>query len=140
MNDVGDLQNFADTTPISEAPSDVRHFEFIRYELDKHVEFLDRLDNALRNVFRDRYEGYFNQAQSMFRAFRVETHAQVTSVNKEQFVQRLVEAEQRRDLPDPGDEQGMTEFILPKIIADNSDFDTMRIIMEWIARKYEAAP
>src|SRR5437588_1324515 len=44
---------------ISEAPSDIRHFEFIRYDLDRHVEFLDRLDNALRNVFRDRYEGLF---------------------------------------------------------------------------------
>lgn len=125
--------------PISEAPSDVRHFEFIRYEMDKHVEFLGRLDNALRNVFRDRYKEFFNQALRIFREFTAQTRAHVTSVNEEEFIQRLVEAEQKRDLPDPGDEQGVTEFVLPKIIAENSDLETMRVITGWIARKFKVS-
>jgi hypothetical protein len=41
---------------VNEAPSDIRHFEFIHYELTKHKEFLERLDNALRNVFAKEYE------------------------------------------------------------------------------------
>jgi len=125
--------------PISDAPSDVRHFEFIHYELNKHVEFFDRLDNALRNVFRDRYEGLFNSAIHIFRDFKAATSAHVTSVNKDMFIQRLAESEQTRELPDPGDEKGVTEFVLPKIIAENSDLDTMRVITEWIARKFEGA-
>jgi hypothetical protein len=123
--------------PISEAPSDVRHFEFIHYELNKHVEFFDRLDNALRNVFRDRYEGLFNSAMRIFRDFKAATRAHVTAVDKDMFIQRLAEAEQTRDLPDLEDAKGVTEFVLPKIIAENSDLDTMRVITEWIVGKFE---
>ncbi|MDQ6601476.1 MAG: hypothetical protein M3Z19_02010, partial [Chloroflexota bacterium] len=123
--------------PISEAPSDVRHFEFICYEMDKHVEFFDRLDNALRNVFRERYEGLFKSATSIFREFRAATHANVVPVDKDVFIQRVVESEQTRELPDPSDEQAVTEFVLPKIIAQNSDLDTMRVITKWIAQKFE---
>jgi len=125
--------------PISEAPSDIRHFEFIRYDLDKHVEFLDRLDNALRNVFRDRYEGLFKSATSIFREFKAATHTSVTSVSENVFIQRLTEVAQERELPDPSDGKAVTEFVLPRIIAENSDLDTMRIITEWIARKFTGA-
>jgi hypothetical protein len=123
--------------PIREAPSDVRHFEFIHYELNKHVEFFDRLDNALRNVFRDRYEGLFNSAIRIFRDFKTVTRAHVNAVDKDMFIQRLAEAERTRELPDLGDEKGVTEFVLPRIIAENSDLDTMRVITEWIASKFE---
>ena len=33
-----------------DAPVDVRQFEFIQYELGGHVDFLAKLDNAVRNV------------------------------------------------------------------------------------------
>lgn len=33
-----------------DAPVDTRQFEFIRYELGKHEDFLSKLDNAVRNV------------------------------------------------------------------------------------------
>lgn len=35
---------------VQEAPSDIRHFEFIHYEIEKHVAFLERLDNALHHA------------------------------------------------------------------------------------------
>ncbi len=124
--------------PINEAPSDVRHFEFIHYDLNKHVEFFNRLDNALRNVFRDRYEGLFTSAMRNFRDFKAATRAHVTAVDKDVFVQRVAEGEQTRELPDPGDAKAVTEFVLPKIIAENSDLDTMRVITEWIASKFES--
>src|SRR5579885_1093651 len=33
-----------------DAPVDIRQFEFVRYQLDKHQDFLPKLDNAVRNV------------------------------------------------------------------------------------------
>src|SRR5215212_8595936 len=36
--------------PVSEAPSDIRHYEFIHYELSNEVTFLQKLDNALENI------------------------------------------------------------------------------------------
>jgi hypothetical protein len=63
--------------PVQEAPSDIRHYEFIHYQLDKHVEFLERLDNALRNVFAERYESLYERAKDIFNEFRQATHARV---------------------------------------------------------------
>ena len=123
--------------PIAEALSDIRHFEFIRYELDRHVGFLERLDNALRNVFRGKYQEFFRRAQASFRKFKFETRAQVTSVDEDTFIRRLAEAEQTREPPNLHDEQAVTEYVLPRIIAENSDLDTMRVIAAWIARQYE---
>src|SRR5215218_7044041 len=39
---------------VSEAPTDIRHFEFIHYDLQKDKDFFERLDNGLRNVFVNR--------------------------------------------------------------------------------------
>lgn len=88
-------------------------------------------------MFRDRYERLFKSATSIFREFKAETHVHATAVDEDVFIQRLTEAAQERDLPDQNDEQAVTEFVLPKIIAENSDLGTMRIITEWIASKFE---
>jgi nucleoside 2-deoxyribosyltransferase len=50
--------------PVHDAPSDIRHYEFIHYELDKHIEFFKKLDNALHNVFLKRYE-WFSPLQNI---------------------------------------------------------------------------
>lgn len=42
--------------PIEDAPTDIRHYEFIRYDLSNHIEFLVSIDKALRSVFIERYE------------------------------------------------------------------------------------
>jgi hypothetical protein len=42
--------------PIENAPTDIRHYEFIRYDLSNHIEFLVSIDKALRSVFIERYE------------------------------------------------------------------------------------
>ena len=49
------------SSDVEEAPTDIRHFEFIHYQLDKHVEFLTRLDNAIANVFLERYDGLISK-------------------------------------------------------------------------------
>jgi len=123
---------------IRDAPSDVRHFEFIHYDLDKHVEFFDRLDNALRNVFRDRYEGLYQRAERSFHAFKMVTNAPVTKVDRNAFIQQLAEAEQTRELPNLYNEQDVTEFVLPRIIAESRDLAIMVQITEWIASKFKS--
>src|SRR6185369_17451065 len=63
--------------PIKEAPTDIRHFEFIPYSLGRHVEFLELLDNALHRVFIDRYEVLYKVATDLFHTFRNSTDARV---------------------------------------------------------------
>ena len=57
------------------APTDIRHFEFIRYELGKHREFLDQLDRALRGVFVERYDSLYELAREVFQEFKNEMSA-----------------------------------------------------------------
>jgi nucleoside 2-deoxyribosyltransferase len=120
----------------SDPPTDIRHLEFIRYDMGKHVEFFERLDNAIRNVFIDRYEALYENATTAFKRFREATSAQVKIASKEVFVQRISVAEQNRELPLESDERELTEFILPKIIADSSDISTMRKIQSWLDDRF----
>ncbi len=120
---------------IQEAPSDIRHYEFIHYEMDKHVEFLERLDNALRNVFIERYESLYERAKTVFNEFRQATNAQVTLASKEVFMDHVVAAERTRGLPSMDDALGMAEFVLPRIIADSNDVAVMSQITTWLSGK-----
>ncbi|MDT5272817.1 MAG: hypothetical protein QOH49_5003 [Acidobacteriota bacterium] len=126
--------------PINDAPTDIKQFEFIPYRLDNHTEFLERLDNALRNVFINRYEEWYDRAVAIFKGFRKETHAGVEMASKELFIQRLAVAEQRRELPSIEDELGVIELVLPRIIADSADVEVMSSITEWLATQPETKP
>jgi len=122
-------------TDIHEAPSDIRHYEFIRYELDKHTEFLKKLDNALHNVFFESYEGLYERAMGIFNEFVNATHAQVHCASKEVFLSRVVAAECTRDLPSLDDVGAVMEFTLPKIVADSTDFTVMTQIGKWLSER-----
>jgi nucleoside 2-deoxyribosyltransferase len=41
---------------VEDAPTDVRHLEFIEYDLSHHNEFLVKLDNGIHNVFVENYK------------------------------------------------------------------------------------
>lgn len=120
---------------ICEAPSDIRHYEFIRYELDKHTEFLKKLDNALHNVFFESYESLYECAMDIFNEFVNATHAQVHKTSKEIFLSRVVTAECTRDIPAMEDDDGVREFVLPRIIDDSSDAAIMSQITKWLYEK-----
>ena len=121
--------------PIKEAPTDIRHFEFIPYSLGRHVEFLELLDNALHRVFIDRYEDLYKVATDLFHTFRNSTDARVEIATKELFIQRVTAAGRTRDLPSPDDKWSVMEFALPRIIADNSDFAIMSGLTRWITEQ-----
>ena len=118
---------------IQDAPADIRHYEFIHYELDKHVEFFEKLDNALNNIFGERYEKLYRQAKAEFESFRQATKAPVELADKDEFVKRVRSAESKE--PSMDDALGLAEFVLPKIIANNSDADIMSQITKWLPKK-----
>ena len=118
---------------VEKAPADIRHFEFIPYSLSDDAKFLADIDNALNNVFAARYEDWYNRARLVFKRFRQETKANVSEATKEAFVARMSAVERTRDLPLPGDDYGVTELLLPKIIADTSDVALMSQIRDWLS-------
>jgi nucleoside 2-deoxyribosyltransferase len=120
---------------VRDAPTDIRHFEFIRYDLGNHLNFLDRLDNALRNVFETRYVKFYEHAEKIFKKFKQETRAQVSMASKEDFIKRLSAAEQSQGgLPSINDDLAVASLVLPKIIADSSDIAVMTKITSWLGK------
>lgn len=120
---------------VSDAPSDIRHFEFIRYDLQKDKEFYEHLDNALRNIFVNRYESLYVTAQDIFQRFRTDTQANVQIANKQLFVARVAASEQTRELPETNNSQELAYLVLPKIVADSTEVETMEKITGWLSKQ-----
>lgn len=118
---------------IAQAPSDIRHYEFIKYGLSDHVRFLDQLDNALRNVLGERYEQLFIDACHAFKEFQTSLPLNVARASRETFIQRVINAEAFTSVPRVTDRIQFTEFVLPKIVADVSDAVVMRRITTYLS-------
>ena len=125
--------------PVKEAPSDIKHYDFIHYELDKHVEFLEKLDNAFRNILVKDYERLYATAKDIFQKFKDAANADIPMAPKKVFVSRVIAAERTRDLPSMEDALALQEFLLPKIVEDSSDYRIMERITEWLSDKIAKA-
>ncbi len=122
--------------PIEEAPSDIRHFEFIPYQLDKHTEFLAKLDNALHNVFFETYKELYEKAKQIFQEVR-DTVPEVEPASREEFLSRVMKIERTRGLPELADAFALREFVLPCIIQNNFDAKVMEKVTQFIRHKYQ---
>lgn len=125
--------------PIEEAPSDIKHYEFIHYELDRHTEFFEKLDNALRNIFVESYEKLYSAAKAIFKDFKKDTTTEVSMTPKEIFVSRVVAAERTGELPSIDDSLALRQFLLPRIIEDSSNYIIMEKITNWLSKKMAQA-
>lgn len=119
---------------VAGAPSDIRHYEFIKYQLDKHEDFIGRLDNALRNVFVEDYENLFQRAIQIFNQFRDEKGLKMKPVDKDVFISRIMQSEALQAVPGLEDEYGLRQFLLPKIIV-SEDFTIMQIVTKWLLER-----
>lgn len=119
--------------PIDKAPSDVRHFEFIKYELNKDTEFFKKLDNALRNVFIEDYEELYEKATDIFKEFKNATNLDIKMVSKDVFLSSISAAEKTHDLSSLEDDWALKEFLLPRIIQNSKDFGVMQEIIRWLS-------
>jgi nucleoside 2-deoxyribosyltransferase len=115
------------------APVDVRQFEFIRYDLQRHEEFLSRLDNAIQNVFVGKYRTLYDAATDLLRRFNLDTGSSHAAASLEDFQARVMRGEQIQDIPPAGESERLAEFLLPKILGEATDVTIMRKVMEWVS-------
>lgn len=118
--------------PVESAPTDIRHFEFIRYRLDKHTDFLYSLDKALREVFVDRYDDLYSKAIEIFHQFKESTGSSAEPVAKSEFIERIVAVECRSGFLRPENEVELREFLLPKALADMGDIKFIGDMWKWL--------
>src|SRR5581483_10760745 len=116
----------------------IRQFEFIRYDLAKHNELLASLDNAIQYVFVGRYAEFYEKAKQALQEFGQFAGVNFEAVSVQEFQARVMRGERKEVLPDTPAQEQLLEFLLPKIIADLADMQTMRKISEWLRHKFPA--
>lgn len=120
---------------IKEAPSDIRHYEFIKYQLANHEDFIDKLDNALRNVFVENYEYLFEKAIDILNQFNGDTDLSIVPLHKDLFISKILKIERRKPIPDFKEELKLRQFLLPNIIDTSEDFKIMEKVTKWLTEK-----
>jgi hypothetical protein len=122
---------FLTQDPPANAPVDIRQFEFIHYDLQRHEEFLSKLDNAIKNIFVGNYRTLYDTALRFLQQFNSATGSSYLAASLEDFQARVMRAEQTQDLPPMGETERLAEFLLPKVLSEATDVIVMRKVMEW---------
>jgi hypothetical protein len=114
------------------APVDLRHFEFIHYDLSLDQELLAKLDNAIQNTLGGDYEKLLQQAVALLQKFNAETSSTYSATTLEEFRARTIRGERLEGIPSPA-EPGFAEFLLPKVIAEATDISVIRKLDRWLS-------
>jgi hypothetical protein len=118
--------------PIKEVPSDIRHYDFIHYDLQNHVEFFSKLNNALYHIFIEDYKDAYNKAITFLKAFNKETKMNCKPVSDQIFRIRFIKAERTQDIPHKTDTKRLRASLLPLIIENSTQVDVMECIITWL--------
>jgi hypothetical protein len=127
---------FLTQDPPEITPVDVRQFQFIRYDLARHVEFLADLDRAIRAVFAGRYKNLYDDASLLLGRLNKELGGSLSSASLEEFQRLIVAAEQTTVLPSSEDPPRYAAFLLPRIVGDSRDVEVMRRVTEWLGKAF----
>ena len=119
-------------------PTDIRHLEFIRYDLGQDAEVLGKIDNAMRNVFVERYRKLYANAREILLEFNRSFGMALEEASEEEFQARVIQGERVQGLPDATNEFLMADFLLPRVIRDVADGNVIRKITGWVTEKYSS--
>lgn len=119
-------------------PTDIRHLEFIRYDLSADVDVLTKIDNAIHHVFVERYQQLYLQARGLLQEFNRVEGLCLQEASSEEFQARVMQGERMQGLPDRANDFLMADFLLPRVIRDVADGTTMRKVTAWIAERFTA--
>src|SRR5882724_3155610 len=119
-----------------DVPTDIRHLEFVRYDLGEDVDVLAKLDNAIRNVFVERYQQLYMQARELLLQFNRSTGMSLEQASPEEFQARAIQGERVQGLPERTNDSLMADFLLPRVIRDPADISVMLRVTSWLTEKY----
>jgi len=117
------------------APVDLRQFEFIRYDLSRDHDLLQKLDNAIRNLLGEGYRNLYNTSLELLQNFNAATGSAFVPAEFAEFQARVMRGERLEGIPAPEKRLALEEFILPKIISDATDISTIRKIQNWLSAR-----
>jgi hypothetical protein len=121
---------------INDAPTDVRHLEFIRYDLGRHDEFLKKLDNAIHNVFVANYKSLYDMAIDLLQTLNGQRGVTFAKTSVEEFQARVMQGERTQGAPSSDDERGLAAFLLPRILDNPWDAKIMHEVDAWLTDRF----
>jgi len=121
--------------PIDEAPSDIRAFEFIRYALDDHLGFLEKLDRALRAVLVNPFDALYDRASALFDRFQHDTPLQISRATKDSFTALIAVRVHRRGPLPSNNEKALATILLP-LMVEQVELPVMIEIDKWIEQNF----
>jgi hypothetical protein len=123
-----------------EAPVDIRQFDFITYDLARHVEFLSKIDNAMNSLYGKDYQPLHETAKALLRQLNKGLSTNYEACSLEEFRARVLLRKPTEDIPEQEDKRHLAEFLLPKIIMDWTDMSTIRKVDNWIEKSFPESP
>ncbi len=114
-------------------PANIRHLDFVVYHLSNHEKLLDGLDNAIKNVFLERYRRYYKDACGLLKRFNKETSSTYAKATLEEFQARVMQGERIEDIPEDPTSYGYAAFLLPKILLDTANIKVMVKVTNWLS-------
>ena len=121
---------------VEDAPADIRHLEFIVYDLARHDEFLAKLNNAVHNVFVENYKSLYARATRLLKSLNAQRRVTLAKTSVEEFQARVVQGERTQGLPEKNDKGGWAGFLLPRIVDNPWDAKIMHEIDAWLTAKF----
>jgi hypothetical protein len=119
-----------------DAPVDTRQFEFIKYELGRHEDFLAKLDNAVRNVLGSSLDipQLYERARDLLKQFNSDSGFNHDQASRDEFHARVVRAAETQGVPSLNDGIRVGRFLLPKILQDATDLNVMQRVTIWLEK------
>jgi nucleoside 2-deoxyribosyltransferase len=121
---------------VEKAPTDIRSFEFIRYDLTEEDGFIAKLDAALDKIV-GTYDVLYDAARKLFLQFREDSKVPVPEASKETFIQAAAVRARSSSLPDPADEKEVARQLL-FAMGTGWDIDMNQKASDWIKQKFPA--
>jgi hypothetical protein len=109
--------------PIDTIPTDLRQFEFVKYERSDHVAFLQKLDGALDNIFKRRYDKEFETALEYLTQLKTACPG-ARQATQEEFGEKYRAADASGEVINP-------TRLLVYIVANITDPDVMAAIVSF---------
>ena len=126
--------------PVTDAPTDVRAFEFISYATLTPDQFLIRLDNALQHVLGDPYAGLYAEATLLFAEFIQRIAQSLLPVAQNEFVELATAAHERGRTLAPGAGRQRAELLVRWMLGADPAIDVLVALRGWLDQKFPAPP
>ena len=120
---------------ISSVPSDIRHLEFIKYDLDHEPDLIAKLDNAIGNWWGKRYEPHYQRALGMLLEFRRDHPGTLETASTREFLTTLELAERAGQFPASG-ELADSRLLLRALFGRDQAAALDSRLEAWLERRY----